>query len=100
MVNNPVNLKGTGFPPSATFTLWECSSKDWVVPASPCLTSNRVHVHTNAQGAFRATMTAQICPAVTPPVETRRTCYVGEPVPSGIDTVTLVGAARIVVSWP
>ena len=44
-------------PLDGPFTLWECSSKDWVVPASPCLTSNRVHVHTNAKGAFRATMT-------------------------------------------
>jgi hypothetical protein len=100
MVDTPVSLAGSGFPHSATFTLQECSSKDWVVPANPCLITNRVHVHTNAEGAFNATMTAQICPASTPPFRTRRKCYIGEPVPSGIDTITLVGAAKIVVSWP
>jgi hypothetical protein len=100
MVNSPVALHGTGFPPAATLRLQECSLKNWIVPEDPCLTTNSVTVTTNSRGGFTTTMKALICPAVTPPVLTRRTCYIGVPRPSGIDTITLVGAARIVVSWP
>jgi hypothetical protein len=101
MVNSTVSLRGSGFPPGTTLTLAECSTKQWIVPSSLCLTTNTVTVHTNSTGGFKSRMVAEICPPhppVTPP--TQRTCYIGEPVPSGIDTITLVGAAKIVVSWP
>jgi hypothetical protein len=100
MVNSPVRLVGTGFTPATTITLRECSAKTWVVPASPCLTTNEVTVTTNSAGGFRTHMKAGICPVATPGPITERTCYIGEPRPSGIDTITLVGAAKIVVSWP
>jgi hypothetical protein len=100
MVNSPVALHGTGFPPAATLRLQECSMKNWIVPENPCLTANSVTVTTNSRGGFTTAMKALICPAITPPVATQRTCYIGVPKPSGVDTVTLVGAARIVVSWP
>ena len=101
MVNSPVALRGSGFPPDTRITLAECSATAWVVPFSPCLTSNTVTVRTDSAGSFRTHMTARICPAVSPGVTpTQRTCYIGEPVPQGVDTISLVGAAKIVVSWP
>ena len=100
MVNSRVSLEGTGFAPATTITLEECSAKEWIAPLSPCLTSNQIRVHTNAKGVFKATMAAEICPAVAPGTVTQRKCYVGQPIPSGVDTINLVGAAKIVVSWP
>jgi hypothetical protein len=100
MVNSPVALHGIGFPPAATLRLQECSLKNWIVPEDPCLNANSVTVTTNSRGEFTTTMKALICPAVTLPVVTERTCYIGVPRPSGIDTITLLSAARIVVSWP
>ena len=31
---------------------------------------------------------------------TEETCYIGEPHPRGIDTVALIGAAKITVTYP
>lgn len=100
MVNQTVTLYGSGFAPNATLTLAECSATHWVVNQNPCLSDNQVAVTTSRTGSFLTTMKAGICPgtATTPP--TQRTCYIGAPKPSGLDTIRLVGAARIVVSWP
>jgi hypothetical protein len=100
MVNQAVALRGTGFAPRSTLVLTECSQTNWVVPQNPCLQDNRVTVTTNRSGGFRTSMKAGVCPAVSPPQRTERTCYIGVARPSGIDTIRLVGAARIVVSWP
>ena len=100
MVNQDVALLGTGFAPETTLKVIECSLKVWAIGEKPCLSDNAVTVHTSMHGSFRATMKAQICPAITPPHRTERTCYIGVPQPSGVDTIRLEGAARIVVSWP
>jgi hypothetical protein len=31
---------------------------------------------------------------------TREKCFIGNPQPQGVDTITLVGAARIIVTYP
>ncbi len=100
MVDHTVSLVGVGFPVRSKLTLEECSETIWPVPQNPCLTDNSIRVRTDSTGGFKATMKAEICPAVSPPTGTERTCYIGEPLPSGVDTITLVGAARITVSWP
>ena len=100
MVNTIVQLRGTGFPTATTLQLKECSLKTWIVPQNVCLTDNAVDVTTNALGSFTTSMKAEICPAVRPVRRTERTCYIGEPKPNGVDTIELLGAARIVVSWP
>jgi hypothetical protein len=101
MVDKPVALHGTGFPRNRSLVLTECSQTEWSVPQNPCLSDNQVTVHTNGAGAFLTSMKAEICPATTPPPpQTERTCYIGVAHPSGVDTMTLVGAAKIVVSWP
>jgi hypothetical protein len=46
--------------------------------------------------------TAELCPrsnTAAKPV-TKQTCYIGNSEPRGIDTMTLVGAARITVTYP
>lgn len=104
MVGTATNLTGTNFPANATLTLKECSQTTWIVPENPCATSNVINVATSSNGDFDATMTAEICPSPTPtPVVGPgfvQNCYVGEPVPQGIDTITSVGAARITVTGP
>ena len=100
MVNQQVALQGRGFAPDVSLTLLECSETHWIAPKNPCLSDNSITVHTTASGAFRARMKAEICPAASSPPQTERTCYIGVPHPTGVDTVQLVGAARIVVSWP
>jgi hypothetical protein len=110
MVNTKVKLHGKGFDPETTLTLKECSVTSWSLPLDPCVTGNEVTVTTNARGGFHAKMTVGICPpngtpvtAPTPstvPVGTQRTCYIGAVHPSGIDTIELVGAVAIQVSWP
>jgi hypothetical protein len=100
MVNQTVHLTGTGFPPSTAIALQECSETSWIVGQNPCLTNNQKTIQTNSLGGFQTTMTAGICPGPTSPPQTRRTCYIGEPKPSGVDTIKLMGAAKIVVSWP
>jgi hypothetical protein len=100
MVNRPVKLRGSGFKPNATFTVEECGQTNWIAPQSPCASGNSVMVTTNAKGKFKATMTAMLCPQASPPTLTEETCYIGEVSVTGIDTLELVGAAPITVSWP
>jgi hypothetical protein len=101
LVNAHAELTGLGFPAHKKLVVQECSTAAWVVPAHPCTTGNAVSVTTSATGRFRASFTARICPAAgTAAGGTARTCYLGVPTPNGVDTETLVGAAKIVVSWP
>jgi hypothetical protein len=85
-------------------TIKECSQTTWIVPESPCATSNVIAIATDANGAFETTMTAEVCPSPTPtPVAGPsfvQNCYIGEPVPQGIDTITLVGASLLTVTGP
>ena len=102
MVNTTTHLTGTGFRPNTTLKVMECSRTNWIVPQQPCATKNVVTVTTNSAGAFRASMTALVCPKVMQPARRgfQETCYVGVPHPRGIDTIVLVGAAKIVVTGP
>ena len=103
MVNSSTRLTGTGFPRSTTLVLQECSSTSWIVPQSPCDTANNVSVTTDSAGGFKTSFKVTLCPRGpqpgTPP-PTSEKCYIGEPKPSGIDTIELVGAAKITVTYP
>ena len=101
MVLQPIRLVGTGFNPNSTLTIKECSQTNWVVNQNPCDTDNVIHVTTNANGGWRGRMKAELCPAaVAATPQPAETCYVGNPVPAGLDTIRLVGAARITVTYP
>ncbi|HEV2373070.1 MAG TPA: neocarzinostatin apoprotein domain-containing protein [Streptosporangiaceae bacterium] len=101
MVNTVTNLTGSGFKPATTYTVQECSKTIWVVGQKPCATSNTVTVTTNASGGFKTRMTAVVCPKVS---SARRgfseTCYIGVPKPAGLDSIKLIGAAKITVTGP
>jgi hypothetical protein len=85
-------LHGSGFAPNSTYTVAECSKTSWIVPQDPCVNTNSVTVTTSTTGTFTHAITAAPCsPALL------ATCYVGVPLPFGIDTVQLVGAAPITV---
>jgi hypothetical protein len=100
MVNTPITLRGTGFPPRRTITLLECGRTFWLAPEEPCDAGNLLRVLTNRRGAFKATMRAEVCPVGEPGRgPTERVCYVGEP-EYGEDTATLLGAVAVAVSWP
>jgi len=109
MIDTTIKLRGKGFDPNTTLTLKECSVKTWSLPLDPCAQRNEVTVTTNARGRFHTAMTAALCPAITPvvgptpstgPVGTQETCYIGAVHPSGIDTLELVGAVPVQISWP
>ncbi len=101
MVNTATKLFGYNFPADSKLTIEECSKTGWIVPQNPCDTTNEIHVTTNSAGSFVHKLTAQVCPGgVTKLPGFQEICYVGEPKPSGIDTVFLVGAAKITVTGP
>ena len=103
MVNSSIRLIGTGFPADTTIALRECASKGWIVPQNPCDTNNGVSVTTDALGGFKTSFKAELCPRGVQPGSrpvTSDTCYIGEPKPAGIDTIELVGAAKITVTYP
>ena len=102
MVNSTVKLAGSGFPASKTIEIEECGATSWVVMATPCDAAGAVNVKTSSTGAFSAQFKMLVCPLVGPPPVpiTARTCYVGEPVLSGVDTDRLAGAAKVVVTYP
>jgi hypothetical protein len=63
-----------------------------------------VTVTPDSHGRFSAPMQAEVCPLVgsgarAKPI-TRRRCFVGEPLPNGVDTVQLVGAGKLIVTYP
>jgi hypothetical protein len=85
-------LNGSGWAPNTSYTVEECSETSWIVPQDPCIHSNSVMVTTSTAGAFsHAFVPAPCSPALI------SSCYVGVPMPSGIDTINLVGAAPIMV---
>jgi hypothetical protein len=103
MVNTQITLTGSGFPPHMRLRIAECSSTGWMVVAQkPCDNANKIWVHTHAHGNFSSPFTAELCPRTStgPDPVTQETCYVGVPEPSGIDTISLVGAAQVIVTYP
>jgi hypothetical protein len=102
MVNTTVKLIGSGFQPHATIDLKECGSTSWIVPQNPC-NSTTIPATTNRNGHFDQTFVAKLCPRTSSggghPITEER-CYVGDPSPSGIDTINLVGHVKIIVTYP
>jgi hypothetical protein len=50
---------------------------------------------------FKSSFTVQTCPgSTTTSPGFSETCYIGDPSPSGIDVINLVGAAKITVTGP
>lgn len=101
MVNTDTQLTGSGWPANASVTLSECGKTNWAVPDNPCNPDNTVTVTTNATGHFKTAFKAETCPEGKfkgPGFQER--CFIGEATPSGIDTVHLVGAVRIIVTGP
>lgn len=101
MVNSDVTLVGHRFAPDHTLRLRVCNAKRWVVPQHPC-SDGAIHVTTGRAGRFRATWTAALCPRADWPGHpvTEERCYVGLPMPQGVDTVTLVGHVKVIVTYP
>lgn len=105
MVNSSTTLTGIGFPRDTTLALRECGATHWAVFVHACDTNNGVTVSTNDAGTFTASFKVELCPRLPtttppPPPVTSETCYIGVPRPSGVDTVTLIGAAKITVTYP
>ncbi len=100
MVNSKVALTGTGFPANTKLTVQECRATKWVVPQHPCDTNNTISVHTDGHGRFTSRFKVELCGGKRGPGPTSQTCYIGNPRPRGVDTVALVGAARVVVTYP
>ncbi len=99
MVGATTSLKGKGFPADTMVRLQECGAIFWLAPANPCL-EDPVSVMTDSKGKFQTAFQVGLCPegeATKKP--TQRVCYVGEFV-AGEDTGSLVGAARLVVTYP
>jgi len=101
MVNTFTTLTGTNFTPNTSIMVTECSATHWVVEvANPCDTTNTITLTTDAKGGFTTGFQAQLCPNGKRVVPNGVRCYIGVPTPSGIDTVKLVGAAKIIVTYP
>jgi hypothetical protein len=101
MVNTATMLKGTHFPAKTSITLEECSQRNWIAPNSPCDTTNAVTLTTHAKGQFKTSFTVDTCPAsgnATPGFSQK--CYIGVPMGTGVDTLTLEGAVAITVTGP
>jgi len=98
MVNTKTKLVGTNFKPSTSLTIEECGQKNWIAPQDPCDSTNSIVVVTNSRGQFKSPFTVQTCPGGTPGFAER--CCIGVPTPTGVDTVTLLGAATVVVTGP
>jgi hypothetical protein len=100
MVGAETTLTGRHFPAEATITLGECGRTFWMAPSDPCLPEHDVTVKTDSKGRFQTPFTVGLCPegeATKRP--TQRICFVGELV-TGEDTGELVGAAKLVVTFP
>jgi hypothetical protein len=102
MVNGTAMLTGTGFPIDSLVHLQECGSAAWMVPQEPCDTTNEITLMSGPSGRFATPFKAQLCPRKPPrkPPVTGETCYIGEPHLTGEDTIGLVGAAKITVTYP
>ena len=87
-----ITLDGTGFVPNARYLVEECSAPTWIAPQDPCVDTNAITVTTGADGEFTYPFVVEACsPALS------SDCFLGTPIPSGVDVVELAGAARITV---
>lgn len=101
MVNTSIALTGVRFRANSTFTIKECSTTAWIAPQNPCSSNNAISVTTNKRGRFHASLKADVCANGQRGKEpTSVICYVGKPQPTGVDTIALVGAAKITVTYP
>jgi hypothetical protein len=100
MVNTKTTLTGTGFPARTKLTIKECSIINWVVTANPCVKNNTISVVTDGHGRFTRQFRAKLCGGKRGPEPTSQICYIGDPHPEGVDTMRLLGAAKITVTYP
>jgi hypothetical protein len=101
MVNGSIALAGVGFRAKHTYTIRECSTTSWIAPQSTCSSNNAISVSTNKRGRFHASFKADVCANGQRGNEpTSVICYIGTPQPTGVDTVSLVGAVQITVTYP
>ncbi len=99
MVRTTATLKGSGFPANAVIQLAECGRTFWIDPSDPCIEGEKT-VTTDSKGRFRTTFQVGLCPeGESGKMPTSSTCYIGELV-AGEDTGSLVGAAKITVTYP
>jgi hypothetical protein len=100
MVNTKTTLTGTGFLAKTKLTIEECSKTFWIVPQNPCVHTNKISVLTDGHGRFTRQFRVELCGGKRGPFPTSQICYIGDPHPEGIDTVRLLGAAKITVTYP
>lgn len=87
-----ITLDGSGFVPNTRYLIEECSKTSWIAPQDPCVDTNAITVTTGVDGEFTHPFVVQACsPALS------SDCFIGAPIPSGVDVVELAGAARITV---
>lgn len=100
MINAATTLKGKHFPAYTAIRLLECGKTSWLAPSDPCLEEDAKEVTTDAKGRFETSFEVGLCPeGERVKMRTEFACYVGEVV-LGEDTGELVGAARLLVSYP
>ena len=100
MVNTKTVLTGTGFPAKTRLTIEECPGKGWIVPQKPCIRNNRISVVTDGHGHFVRQFRVGLCGGRRGPEPTSQICYIGDPHPEGVDTISLLGAAKVTVTYP
>jgi hypothetical protein len=100
MVNTYTTLTGTGLPADSRIIIAECGETSWIAPQNPCDANNTITVTTDPAGGFTSGFKAELCPDGKFGPGTRETCYIGEPKGTGVDTLQLVGAAKIIVTYP
>jgi hypothetical protein len=100
MVNTKTTLTGTGFPAKKRLTIEECSVAGWVVTANPCKGATKISVVSDARGRFSQKFRVVLCGGKRGSGPTSQICYIGNPHPEGIDTITLRGAAKVTVTYP
>ena len=99
-VGMQIALKGRRFPANAEVQIAECGKTFWLSPSDPCLAENAKTVTTDMKGRFETTFDVGLCPEGEPHGKlTQRVCYVGE-LRFGEDTGELVGAAKLIVTYP
>jgi hypothetical protein len=98
-----VTLTGKHWPASSKIRLKDCGGRGWVVTQKHQCNKGKIVVHTTKRGRFTTSVPMALCPHTSDwpghPVTERR-CYVGQPMPSGVDTITLVGHVKIIVTYP
>jgi hypothetical protein len=99
MVNTTTTVTGRNFLPHQRVPLAECSQTAWIVPQNPCDTNNGKIVTANSLGGFVTRMKVEACPRIVPAGISEQ-CYIGQPKPTGLDTVALRPNAGIVVTFP